>query len=122
MVVAIDAVRLDSDRSQRIGLAVTPKTSLETLYEELWLHERILAGDQSALLECLDLIGHVVYCIALRHTVDATAAEDLTEELFLDLWREPKGFHLGHGPLALQLIGRMEGKLAPAGNGEGPGP
>lgn len=122
MVTPEDTVRLDPERSQRTGPSGAPKTSLGTLHEELRLHQRILEGDQSALLEWLDLIGHVVYCIALRHTVDATAAEDLTTGVFVDLWRGPEGFHPAHGPVALQLIRRMAPKLAAPGNGQGPGP
>lgn len=64
-------------------------------------------------MECFR-IGHVVYCVARLRTGEDSAAEDLTEAVFVEFWRDPEAFPPGHGPLALQLIGRMTHDLAAA--------
>ncbi|MDQ3978144.1 MAG: hypothetical protein M3314_01130 [Actinomycetota bacterium] len=84
-----------------------------SLDEELRLHQRIVEGDESALLECLDRAGHLVYCSALLRAGNSTAADDLTEAVFVDLWREPEAFHPAHGPIALQLMRRIARRLSP---------
>jgi DNA-directed RNA polymerase specialized sigma24 family protein len=77
------------------------------LDEELRLHERVVARDEAALLEWLGRTGGVVYSVALSHTGRVGLAEDLTEALFLEVWRHPEAFHPDKGPLTLQLIRRM---------------
>ncbi len=74
---------------------------------ELALHRRVLAGDQSALLEWLELDGDLVYCAAVSHTGQTAAADDLTEALFLEVWHHPEMFDPADGPLSLQLIRRI---------------
>jgi hypothetical protein len=107
---------LDSMKPHPHHDAAVGRTARRKLFdEELRLHERIVARDQSAVLEFLDRVGGVVYCMAVARTGDPTAAEDLTERFFLDLWREPERFHPAHGPVALQLIGRLGTELSDAG-------
>lgn len=75
--------------------------------EEVALHGRISAGDESALLECLDRFGHVVYCMLLHLTGDVDRTEDLTLRAFVSLWRAPAAFDPRHGPMVLQLLGAI---------------
>ena len=77
------------------------------LDEELRLHERVVERDEAALLEWLRRIGGMVYSVALSNTGRVGLAEDMTEALFLDVWRHPEMFHPSRGPLVLQLIRRM---------------
>ncbi len=86
------------------------------LEEESALHKRIVERDEAALLEYLDRSGHIVYCVALALTEDPSAAEDLTEGLFLDLWRLPHRFDPRNGPMVVQLLKRMAAR-SPAGVG-----
>lgn len=79
----------------------------QLLERELRLHERVFAGDQSALLEWLHLIGGVVYSTALSYMGDAAAAEKRTTALFLEVWMHPAMFNPMQGPLTLQLIRRL---------------
>ncbi len=72
--------------------------------EDVRLHERLLGRDESALLECLDRFGHVVYCTSLAETGDAVVAEAVTQRVFVQLWRRPAAFHPRRGPLVLQLV------------------
>ena len=83
-------------------------SSAEASYvEERALHRRICAGDESALLECLDRFGPVVYCALLRLTDDIRLTEDLTERGFVSLWRSPEAFDPRSGPMALQLLAAL---------------
>lgn len=81
------------------------------LDEELQLHQRVVGRDEAALLEWLRRIGAVVYSAALTCTGDVAAAEEMTEALFLEVWRHPEKFHPTHGPLSLQLVRRMSTEL-----------
>lgn len=87
--------------------AVEQRPGRQRLDAELRLHRRVVARERAALLEWLQLVGDVVYCAALSLTGEAAAAEDLTEALFLDVWRHPELFDPADGPLSLQLIRRM---------------
>lgn len=72
--------------------------------DERTLHDRLLARDEAALLECFDRFAHLLYCAAVTATRDRTTAEDLTYSLFIQLWRSPAAFHPDRAPLALQLL------------------
>ncbi|MDQ4131690.1 MAG: hypothetical protein M3179_00430, partial [Actinomycetota bacterium] len=76
----------------------------ERRHEEALLHERLVDRDESALLECLDRFGHIVYCTSLTESGDPVAAENVTQRVFVQLWRRPEEFHPRHGPLVLQLV------------------
>jgi len=55
-----------------------------------------------------DLYSGVVYGVALRVLGDTTAAEDVLQEIFLQLWRRPQSFNAERGRLApwLAVIAR----------------
>ena len=69
---------------------------------------RIRAGDQSAMAGLYDRYSGVVYGVALRVLANATAAEDVVQEVFLQLWRNPQAFDADRGRLApwLAVIAR----------------
>lgn len=89
------------------NLALAPPQGGELTEEELSLYERVVQRDESALLECFDRIGHVVYCMALLCSDGRASAEELTETVFVRFWQDPQGFCPTDGPLAVQLIRRM---------------
>jgi RNA polymerase sigma-70 factor, ECF subfamily len=66
------------------------------------------AGDQSAVAQLYDRYSAVVYAVALRVLGDAGAAEDVLQEVFLQLWRNPGAFDAARGSLApwLAVIAR----------------
>jgi RNA polymerase sigma-70 factor, ECF subfamily len=61
------------------------------------------SGDQSALAELYDRYSSVVYAVALRVLGDAAAAEDILQEVFLQLWRNPAAFDAARGSLGAWL-------------------
>jgi|SRR5947209_2079315 len=69
---------------------------------------RLRAGDQSAMAELYDRYSGVVYGVALRVLANTTAAEDLVQEIFLQLWRKPGSFDPERGKLGpwLAVIAR----------------
>ena len=48
---------------------------------------RIGAGDQSAVSECMDLYGGLVWSLARRWSNSAADAEDATQEIFVEVWK-----------------------------------
>ena len=69
---------------------------------------RMRAGDQRAMADLYDRYSGVVYGVALRVLADTTAAEDVVQEIFLQLWRNPRAFDAERGRLApwLAVIAR----------------
>src|SRR5258708_582782 len=69
---------------------------------------RIRTGDQSAMADLYDRYARVVYGVALRVLANTTAAEDVVQEVFLQLWRNPQAFDADRGRLApwLAVISR----------------
>jgi RNA polymerase sigma-70 factor (ECF subfamily) len=64
---------------------------------------RIRAGDQQATSQLYDRYAKVVYAVALRVLQDTGAAEDVLQDVFLQLWRNPDAFDASRGSLAAWL-------------------
>lgn len=71
--------------------------------DDMRLVARIRAGDQQAISELYDRYAKVVYAVALRVLQDAGAAEDVLQDVFLQLWRNPDAFDASRGSLAAWL-------------------
>jgi len=63
------------------------------------LHQRLLTGDVSALADAYDAYAAIVYSVSMRVTGDRQAAEDVTQDTLLELWRRPQRFDPLRGPL-----------------------
>lgn len=61
------------------------------------LLRRLSGGDQSALGEFYDLHAGLVNGIALRVLRDATEAEDVVQEVFVQVWRQATRYDPGRG-------------------------
>jgi RNA polymerase sigma-70 factor (ECF subfamily) len=68
----------------------------------------IMAGDESSMAQLYDRYSGIVYSVALRVLADTAAAEDVLQEVFLQLWRNPEVFDGRRGSLApwLAVIAR----------------
>lgn len=68
----------------------------------------IRAGNQDAMAKLYDRYSPVVYAVALRVLGDTAAAEDILQEIFMQLWRSPSAFDASRGKLApwLAVIAR----------------
>jgi RNA polymerase sigma factor (sigma-70 family) len=60
--------------------------------EEGRLHRRLLARDVTSMAQIYDEFAPGVFAVALRVTTDRQAAEDVTQDTLLDLWRRPERF------------------------------
>src|SRR5437764_2357296 len=67
------------------------------------LMSRIRAGDEDALAALHDRYAQVVYSVALRVLGDTTQAEDILQEIFMQIWRNPQTFDSSRGSLAAWL-------------------
>lgn len=76
--------------------------------DERALIARIRAGDESAMADMYDRYSGIVYGVALRVLGNTSAAEDVLQEVFLQLWRNPQAFDADRGRLApwLAVIAR----------------
>lgn len=75
------------------------------------IRDALVAGSGLALAEAYDAHGPLVYGVALHITRDQGAAEDITQDVFVDLWRRPERFDPQRAPLRgwLCMIARRRG-------------
>ena len=68
----------------------------------------VRSGNQDAMAQLYDRYSSVVYAVALRVIGDTGAAEDVLQEIFMQLWRNPGAFDSSRGNLApwLAVIAR----------------
>lgn len=62
---------------------------------------RIAAGDPSAVAECMNRYGGLVWSIARRWSDDAADAEDATQEIFLEVWKSAGRYEPARGSEAV---------------------
>lgn len=65
---------------------------------------RVVQGDQEALGELYDRYGRPAYSLARRICVDDALAEDVVQEVFLALWRDPTRFDPSRGAFGTWLL------------------
>jgi RNA polymerase sigma-70 factor, ECF subfamily len=63
----------------------------------------IRSGDESAMATLYDRYSSVVYAVGLRVLGDTGAAEDVLQEVFMQLWRNPGVFDASRGHLGAWL-------------------
>ena len=70
------------------------------------LSARLAAGDDRALAEVVDRLGTAVQAAALSVLGDRAAAEDVVQDVFVDLWCSPQRFDERLGTLRTYLMMR----------------
>lgn len=55
--------------------------------ESLTILQRIGRRDKTAVKECIDIYGNLVWALARKYTDSLEEAETATQEIFLDIWR-----------------------------------
>ena len=70
------------------------------------LAARLAAGDDRALAEAFDRLGPAVYGAALRVLGEGSAAQDVVQDVFVDLWRHPGRYDPAAGALRAYLVAR----------------
>jgi RNA polymerase sigma-70 factor (ECF subfamily) len=69
------------------------------------LAARLAAGDDLALAEAFDQFASVVYGAALRVLRSDAAAQDVVQDVFVDLWSHPGRYDPALGALPAYLVG-----------------
>ena len=75
----------------------------KTVSPDLALVSAIRSGDQNAMASLYDRYSPVVYSVALRVLGDTGAAEDIQQDVFMQLWRNPGAFDASRGNLGAWL-------------------
>ena len=60
----------------------------------------VRSGDEQAMAQLYERYSSIVYSVALRVLGDTGAAEDILQEVFMQLWRSPDVFDPSRGSLA----------------------
>ena len=66
------------------------------------------SGDEHAMASLFDRYSKLVYSVALRVLRDPTSAEDVLQEVFMQIWRNPDSFTTARGNLGgwLAIVSR----------------
>jgi RNA polymerase sigma-70 factor (ECF subfamily) len=72
--------------------------------DDATLLARVQNGDEQALSDVFRRYSGAVYSVALRVLHDTGQAEDIVQEIFLQLWRRPGAFVAGRGSLGAWLV------------------
>ena len=64
---------------------------------------KLIAGDEQAMARIYDSYSSLVYSVALRVAGDTGAAEDILQDVFMQLWRNPAAFDSRRGSLPAWL-------------------
>jgi RNA polymerase sigma-70 factor, ECF subfamily len=59
--------------------------------------KRMAAGEHPALAACYDLMGSVVFSLAVRMLRDRSAAEDVSQDIFVQVWRQAGNYDATRG-------------------------
>ena len=78
--------------SQGIDLPVEPVADLNKPVTDYELTQRAAGGDSTAFEELYSRHGRRVYSLCLRMTANAAEAEDLSQEVFIQLYRKAGSF------------------------------
>lgn len=71
--------------------------------EDAILLERLASGDQQAMASIFDRYSGIVYSVALRVLNDPAQAEDVMQDIFIQVWKNPSSFVSGRGSLGAWL-------------------
>ncbi len=73
--------------------------SLNSTEADASLLSRIQHGEHAAMAQLFARHSRLVYSVAVRVLHDPTAAEDVLQDIFLQIWRDPSGFIATRGSL-----------------------
>src|SRR3712207_6128913 len=78
------------------------------------LLRRISAGDRGALDDLVERFERPAFALARRILGDDALAEDVLQEVFLGVWRDPAGYDRGRGQVASWLLAVVHHKAVDA--------
>jgi len=90
-------------RSYNSDPGATAASSNKAAEDEALL-SKVEQGDQDAMASLFDRYSGIVYSVALRVLKDTGQAEDVMQDIFIQLWRKPSAFVSGRGSLGGWLV------------------
>jgi RNA polymerase sigma-70 factor (ECF subfamily) len=91
--------RLHEAAPSRLGDVLYASRGKRLVSEDEWvaLVRRVAGGDQAALHALYDRAHHLVFTLAVRMTCNAATAEEVTLDVFHDLWRRAARYDPANG-------------------------
>jgi RNA polymerase sigma-70 factor, ECF subfamily len=87
-----------------VFLAVFPPSDSSDVSPDAALARRLLQRDVSAFEELYDRHSRLVYALVLRILQQATTAEEVVQDVFLQLWRNSAQYDVSRGPFVPWLL------------------
>ncbi len=92
-----------SERLSNLPIARPEQVRMHAAQDEALL-DRVRARDHQSMTELFDRYGSMVYSVALRVLKDPGNAEDVMQDVFFQLWENPRAFVPGRGTLGAWLL------------------
>ena len=74
-------------------------------HADVWLFESVAARDSAALGELYDRHGRLLYCLILRILNDRGEAEEVLQDVFVQVWRHASAYNHALGSPTAWLVG-----------------
>jgi RNA polymerase sigma factor (sigma-70 family) len=97
-----------------MGTVTSPVRRADDASEDADVMRRIRAGDRSAIDDLYERFRRPAFALARRILVDDALAEDVLQEVFLSVWRDPAAFDRGRGTVASWLLAVVHHKAVDA--------
>jgi RNA polymerase sigma-70 factor (ECF subfamily) len=97
-----------------MGAVSPPARPPEDALGDADLLQRIRAGDRSAVGDLYDRFRRPAFALARRILADDALAEDVLQEVFLSVWRDPGAYDGGRGSVASWLLAVVHHKAVDA--------
>jgi RNA polymerase sigma-70 factor (ECF subfamily) len=97
-----------------MGAVTFPARRPDDASGDLDLMRRIRAGDRSAVDDLYGRFRRPAFALARRILADDVLAEDVVQEVFLSVWRDPGAFDRGRGTVAAWLLAVVHHKAVDA--------
>ena len=82
--------------------------------DDLELVRRLQAGDRTAVVDLYERFRRPAFALARRVLGDDTMAEDVLQDVFLSVWRDPWAYERGRGSFASWLLAVVHHKAVDA--------
>jgi len=104
---------------KRLRRSAQPAAGTERASEDVRLVGCLAAGDEGALAMLYDRYSRPAYSLARRICVDDLLAEDVVQEVFLAVWRDPSKYVAERGAFSSWLLTLVHHKAVDAVRREG---